>query len=70
MPSMTRVGIIARTDRPDAAPVVRDLARWLQARGRQVVVDRETATLLPDGRTQTRFVRVCRDSSGRYAVVD
>lgn len=39
-------------------------------------VDRDGCTLaespiyMPDGRTQTRFVRVCRDSSGRYAVVD
>lgn len=39
-------------------------------------VDRDGCTLaespiyMPDGRTETRFVRVCRDSSGRYAVVD
>jgi hypothetical protein len=30
----------------------------------------ESPIYMPDGRTQTRFVRVCRDSSGRYAVVD
>lgn len=30
----------------------------------------ESPIFMPDGRTQTRFVRVCRDSSGRYAVVD
>ena len=30
----------------------------------------ESPILMPDGRTQTRFVRVCRDASGRYAVVD
>jgi hypothetical protein len=30
----------------------------------------ESPIYLPDGRTQTRFVRVCRDASGRYAVVD
>ena len=28
------------------------------------------AVQMPDGRTQTRFVRVCRDASGKYAVVD
>jgi hypothetical protein len=39
-------------------------------------VDRDGCTLaespiyMPDGQSQTRFVRVCRDSSGRYAVVD
>lgn len=30
----------------------------------------ESPIYMPDGRTQTRFVRVCRDASGRYAVVD
>jgi hypothetical protein len=30
----------------------------------------ESPIYMPDGRVQTRFVRVCRDSSGRYAVVD
>jgi hypothetical protein len=30
----------------------------------------ESPIYLPDGRTQKRFVRVCRDSSGRYQVVD
>ena len=30
----------------------------------------ESPIFMPDGRTQTRFVRVCRDASGRYAVVD
>lgn len=30
----------------------------------------ESPIYMPDGRTQMRFVRVCRDSSGRYAVVD
>jgi NAD+ kinase len=46
---MARIGVIARADRPDAGAVVRDLARWLRARGRQVIVDPETAALLPDG---------------------
>ncbi|MBI1199450.1 MAG: glycine zipper 2TM domain-containing protein [Phenylobacterium sp.] len=30
----------------------------------------ESPIYMPDGRTQTRFVRVCRDATGRYAVVD
>jgi len=30
----------------------------------------ESPIYMPDGRTQTRFVRVCRDANGRYAVVD
>ena len=30
----------------------------------------ESPIHMPDGRTQTRFVRVCRDASGKYAVVD
>lgn len=30
----------------------------------------ESPIYLPDGRTQKRFVRVCRDSSGNYQVVD
>lgn len=46
---MNHVGIVARVDRPDARTVVRDLAAWLEARGRRVVVDRETGALLPDG---------------------
>ncbi len=46
---MNRIGIVARVDRPDARAVVRELAAWLTARGRQVVVDRETGTLLADG---------------------
>src|SRR5690606_12281102 len=30
----------------------------------------ESPIYLPDGGVQKRFVRVCRDSSGRYQVVD
>ena len=30
----------------------------------------ESPIFMPDGRTQTRFVRVCRDATGKYAVVD
>lgn len=46
---MNRIGVVARVDRPDARAVVRELAGWLTARGRQVVVDRETGGLLPGG---------------------
>lgn len=44
---MTRVGIVAKADRPDAPGAVRELVGWLRARGREVVVDQETAQLLP-----------------------
>ena len=30
----------------------------------------ESPIYMPDGSVQKRFVRVCRDSSGRYQVVD
>jgi hypothetical protein len=30
----------------------------------------ESPIHMPDGRIQTRFVRVCRDANGKYAVVD
>jgi len=46
---MNRIGVVARVDRPDARGVVRELAGWLTARGREVVVDRETGGLLPGG---------------------
>ena len=43
---MKRVGLVARADRPDAAPIVRDLVAWLEARGSEVTVDPATADLL------------------------
>lgn len=46
---MNRIGVVARQDRPDARDVVRELTRWLAARGREVVVDQETAALLTAG---------------------
>lgn len=46
---MKRIGVVARVDRPDASAVVQELARWLGARNRRVVVDRETGTLLAAG---------------------
>ena len=48
--------------------------RYRLAEGRGVDADgctlAESPIYMPDGRVQTRFVRVCRDSTGRYAVVD
>jgi NAD+ kinase len=42
-----RVGIVARPDRPEAAAVVAGLVDWLLQRGREPVVDTETARLVP-----------------------
>lgn len=44
---MKRVGIVAKSDRPEAREVVPDLVRWLSARGKQVVLEKETAALVP-----------------------
>ncbi len=44
---MKRVGIVARPDQPEARDVVRELVRWLGARGKQVVLEKETAGLVP-----------------------
>ncbi len=48
--------------------------RYRLAEGRGVDVDgctlAESPVYMPDGRVEHRFVRVCRDSAGRYAVVD
>jgi len=42
-----RVGIVAKPDRREAREVVPDLTRWLQARGQQVLLEKETAALVP-----------------------
>jgi hypothetical protein len=48
--------------------------RYRLAEGRRLDPDgctlAESPIYMPDGHVQTRFVRVCRDSSGRYAVVE
>lgn len=48
--------------------------RYRLAEGRRTDADgctlAESPVYMPDGSTETRFVRVCRDSSGRYGVVD
>lgn len=46
---MRRVGIIARGDRPDAREVVRTLTGWLAGRGREALMDHQTAALAGDG---------------------
>jgi NAD+ kinase len=48
---MRRIGLVARVDRPDAPAVARELTGWLVARGLEVVTDRDTAALLPEGAT-------------------
>ncbi len=42
---VTRVGIVAKTRLAAAAPVVRDVAAWLERRGLRAVVERRTAGL-------------------------
>ena len=42
---VTRVGIVAKTRLAAAAPVVRDVAAWLEQRGLRPVVERRTAEL-------------------------
>ena len=44
---MKRVGIVAKTDRPEAKAVVPELTEWLTNRGLQVVLEKETAALYP-----------------------
>lgn len=48
-PTVTRIGLVAREDRPDAPEVLRELVRWLGRRGCQVVVDPETGARVADG---------------------
>ena len=44
---MTRVGIVAKPDAPRAQGVILQLLPWLAARGRVVVLEKETADLVP-----------------------
>ncbi len=43
---MNRIGIFAKVDRPEAREVVPRLVEWLIARGRQVLLEKETAGLV------------------------
>jgi NAD+ kinase len=46
---MTRIGIVARTDRDQARVVLPELLAWCRDRGIVPVVDKESAALCPDG---------------------
>lgn len=51
---MKRAGIMAKHVDPRAATIVSELSEWLEARGRRVVLDRETASLVRRGEAVTR----------------
>jgi NAD+ kinase len=51
---VNRVGIFAKVDRPEAREVVPRLAEWLTGRGRQVLLEKETAELIEQPRTAIR----------------
>ncbi len=40
---MRRLGVVARVDRPEAGQIVRELIAWLAARGRETLVEADTA---------------------------
>lgn len=48
---MNRIGIVAKVDRPEAREVVPRLAEWLAGRGKQVLLEKETAELVPAPKT-------------------
>lgn len=52
MPSITRIGLVAKTRLEGAAGVLAELAGWLEARGVRAVFENDTAALvgLPPGR--------------------
>ncbi len=58
---MKSAGIIAKHTDPSAKTIVSDLCRWLEQRGKDVVLDRETAGLLgrPDGIVRSRIPEQC-----------
>ena len=45
---MSRVGVLARPDRAEAAPTLRELIRWLSERGVGVCLEERTARLVMD----------------------
>ena len=51
---MKRIGIVAKTDRPEAKSVVPELVEWLTGRGLHVVLEKETAALCPRTSTSAR----------------
>ncbi|MFQ5521195.1 MAG: NAD(+)/NADH kinase, partial [Candidatus Methylomirabilia bacterium] len=44
---MKRIGLVAKTDQPEAREVVPRLTQWLAGRGKQVILEKETASLVP-----------------------
>lgn len=60
----------ARDDRDDDDRSAAPAGRFEDPRRNDDCQLAESPVHMPDGSTQTRFVRVCRDASGRYAVVD
>lgn len=58
---MKCAGIIAKHTDPQAESIVSDLCRWLEARGKSVVLDRETATLVgrPDFVVRAKMPELC-----------
>ncbi len=51
---MNRVGIFAKVDRPEAREVMPRLVEWLTGRGRQVLLEKETAELIEQPGTAIR----------------
>jgi NAD+ kinase len=43
-----RIGIVAKPNKPEAEPVLRNLITWLRDRGCEVVPDQEAATICPE----------------------
>ncbi len=44
---MQRIGVVTKPSKPEAEPVLRNLIAWLRERGREVVLDREAAAIVP-----------------------
>ena len=62
--TQAREDAYARDTRVDRSPLDQ------RAQGSDDCTLAESPIHMPDGRTQMRFVRVCRDATGKYAVVD
>ena len=48
---MQRIGVVAKPNKAEAEPVLRQLVAWLRERGREVVLDHEAAAILPGAET-------------------
>ena len=48
---MKRIGVVAKTDREDAARVIHSILDWCGQRDLTVVLEKETAALTPDRQT-------------------